>query len=55
MITRINKSKALTKHKSYDCKCKHDGRKSTIIQRKPQIKWIIIVLSTVLYQLPYCY
>ena len=36
MITRINKSKALTKHKSYDCKCKYDGIKSIIIKRKPQ-------------------
>ena len=27
MITRINESKTLTKHMSYECKCKFDGRK----------------------------
>ena len=27
MITEINKSKTLTKHKSSECKCKFDGRK----------------------------
>ena len=27
MVTRINESKTLTKHKSCDCKCKFDGRK----------------------------
>ena len=27
MITRINESKALTKHISCECKCRFDGRK----------------------------
>ena len=35
MITRINESKTLTKHMSYECKCKFDGR--NVIQIKSGI------------------
>ena len=28
MITGINESKALTKHISFECKCRFDGRES---------------------------
>ena len=34
MITRINESKAITKHTSYDCKCKFDGRKCNRIKSR---------------------
>ena len=27
MITEINESKTLTKHTSFECKCRFDGRK----------------------------
>ena len=33
MITRINESKTLTKHMSYECKYKFDGRKCNSSQK----------------------
>ena len=33
MITGISESKILTKHTSYECKCKFDGRKCNLNQR----------------------
>ena len=34
MITGINELKTLTKHKSWECKCKFDGRKCNSDQWK---------------------
>ena len=34
MITEINESKTLTKHISYECKCKFDGRKCNSNQNR---------------------
>ena len=33
MITGINESGTLTRHISYKCKCKCDGRKCNLIQK----------------------
>ena len=39
MITEINEWRTLTKHTSYECKCKFDGIKFNSIKRNNKFSW----------------